>query len=121
MNFWQQPLNTLSDEEWEKLCDGCGQCCHQSYEDEETGELFASNIACALFDAKSCRCSDYTNRQQRVQDCLNIRNLKQTHYHWLPAQCAYRLRALDLPLPAWHPLRSGDINAVHDAEISMRM
>ncbi len=34
---------------------------------------------------------------------------------WLPDTCAYRLRAEDEPLPAWHYLISGDREAVHHA------
>ena len=39
---------------------------------------------------------------------------------WLPASCAYRLRANDEPLPAWHYLVCGDPAAVHAAGVSVR-
>ena len=39
---------------------------------------------------------------------------------WLPETCAYRLRAEGEPLPRWHHLLSGDHEAVHRAEVSVR-
>lgn len=32
--FWKRyPLNQLTTEEWEALCDGCARCCLQKLED----------------------------------------------------------------------------------------
>lgn len=118
--FWEKPLEELSNQEWELLCDGCGRCCHEKFEDEESGEIIYSNIACQLFDADRCQCKDYPHRRQYVADCLSIREIDRSLYHWLPEQCAYRLRAGNYPLPEWHPLRSGDSESVHQAGISMR-
>jgi uncharacterized cysteine cluster protein YcgN (CxxCxxCC family) len=39
---------------------------------------------------------------------------------WLPNTCAYKLLAEAKHLPDWHPLVSGDRNAVHTANISAR-
>ncbi len=39
--FWEtKPLESLNSEEWEALCDGCGKCCLNKIEDEETGKVF---------------------------------------------------------------------------------
>jgi len=119
LEFWEKPLHTLNDKEWEKLCDGCGQCCMHKFEDEDTAEILSTNIACRLFDMKKCCCSDYENRLLKVVDCLNIRNFEAVHYRWLPNTCAYRLRFEDKPLLAWHPLLSGDAKSVHRAGVSM--
>lgn len=118
--FWQKPLHALSDTEWEKLCDGCGQCCMHKFEDEDTAEILSTDIACRLFDTEGCRCSDYTHRLLKVADCLNIRSFTEEHYRWLPKTCAYRLRFEGKPLLAWHPLISGDAESVHQVGISMR-
>ncbi|HKJ83749.1 MAG TPA: YcgN family cysteine cluster protein [Mariprofundaceae bacterium] len=118
--FWEKRLEALTDGEWEALCDGCGRCCMQKFEDEDTGEMLYTSIACRLFDDAACRCRDYADRLSRVPDCLNVRTLSAGQMQWLPATCAYRLRAEGKPLPRWHPLRTGDPDSVHAAGISMR-
>ncbi len=119
--FWEgTELDALSEAQWESLCDGCGRCCLQKLEDEDTGELFFTRIACRQLTLKSCRCKDYDNRFERVADCTNVRPLTEEKAGWLPPTCAYRLLAEGKPLHDWHPLLSGDPNSVHDAGISVR-
>ncbi len=117
--FWEQPLDTLSREHWEALCDGCGQCCLHKLEDEDTGEIHFTNVACRLLDVATARCKDYRNRLAHVPDCLRLTPGKIAQYEWLPATCAYRLRADGEPLPDWHYLISGDREAVHRAGASV--
>lgn len=119
VNFWERPITTLKREEWEALCDGCGQCCLHKVEDEDTGDIYHTNVACKLLDLRSARCSDYRDRRRQVPDCVRLTpHLAQT-LPWLPDSCAYRLRAEDLPLPAWHYLVCGDREAVHRAGASV--
>lgn len=118
--FWDLPIETLSRGEWEALCDGCGQCCMHKAEDEDTGDIYPTNVACQLLDIQSGRCGDYKNRKARVPDCVQLTPKLALTIAWLPETCAYRLRADGLPLPDWHYLLSGDPEAVHQAGISVR-
>jgi uncharacterized cysteine cluster protein YcgN (CxxCxxCC family) len=118
--FWEQPLETLDRAQWEALCDGCGKCCLLKLEDPDSGEVQHSNVACRLLDLDSIRCSDYRRRQYYVPDCIRLTPRNLPRMHWLPATCAYRLRAEDQPLPEWHPLRSGNRDAMHAGGHSVR-
>ena len=112
--FWDLPLGDLTAPEWEALCDGCGKCCLNKLEDEDTGEVVFTRIACRLFDDESCRCAQYDIRLQFVPECIVL--TKETIAdvaYFMPASCAYRLRHEGKPLPDWHPLVSGDPESVH--------
>ena len=119
--FWEtKTLAELDRGQWEALCDGCGKCCLHKLEDDETGELYPTNVACKLLDRRSAQCRDYRNRRRFVPDCvrLDIDNVFTTD--WLPSTCAYRLRANGEKLPDWHYLVCGDREAVHRAGESTR-
>jgi uncharacterized cysteine cluster protein YcgN (CxxCxxCC family) len=118
--FWEKPLSKLDRGEWEALCDGCGRCCLHKLEDEETGELHATNVACRLLDRRNGRCTDYSNRKALVPDCVVLTRGKVDTLEWLPESCAYRLRAASEPLPEWHYLVSGSRETVHEAGQSTR-
>lgn len=119
--FWlSKSLGDLSDPEWEALCDGCGKCCLNKLQDEDTGEIHYTRVACRLLDIKRGRCSDYDHRFEQVPDCLDLRQLEHDNYHWLPATCAYRLVAAGEDLPEWHHLKSGRPGLVHKATCSVR-
>ena len=118
--FWlHKRLEELTEAEWETLCDGCGRCCLNKLEDEDTGEIFFTRAACHLLDIGECRCTLYSHRQDEVPTCLNLRQ-GFNQFHWLPKSCAYRLMHEGKPLPCWHPLISGRAESVHEAGISVR-
>jgi uncharacterized protein len=118
--FWEEPIESLDREEWEALCDGCGKCCLHKLEDERTGALHATNVACRLLDRTSCRCSNYKLRRVFVPDCVRLDAAKMREIDWLPQTCAYRLRGEGKPLADWHYLVSGSRETVHEAGISVR-
>lgn len=119
--FWEElPLEKLDRAQWEALCDGCGKCCVHKLEDEDTGELLATNVACRLLDRRMGRCSDYRHRHAYVSECVRLNAGNVRTIEWLPSTCAYRLRAAGERLPEWHYLVCGDPEAVHAAGQSTR-
>lgn len=119
--FWEtKRLDEMSRAEWESLCDGCGKCCLHKLEDEETGEVFATNVACKLLDRHTGQCRDYRHRHAYVPECVRLNPRTLRSIDWLPSTCAYRLLADGRPLYDWHHLVSGDREAVHRAGVSVR-
>jgi len=120
-SFWEtKSLAEMSPAEWESLCDGCGLCCLVRYEDEDSGEIVPTRVACRLFDAAACRCIDYEHRKARVPDCIKLTPGAIEALPWMPKSCAYRRLHEGKPLPPWHPLVTGDPMSVHAAGVSIR-
>ncbi len=120
--FWEKkPLKKLSPREWEALCDGCGKCCLNKLEDEDTGEVALTRVACRLLDDQSCQCAHYETRHSFIPECIVLKpeNLD-THAYWMPQTCAYRRLWEGKSLPDWHPLVTGDPDSVHRAGVSVR-
>jgi uncharacterized cysteine cluster protein YcgN (CxxCxxCC family) len=120
--FWERhALTALTGPEWEALCDGCGKCCLNKLEDEDTREVALTRVACRLLDDDTCACAHYADRHRFVPDCVTLtpENIHANAY-WMPRTCAYRLLAEGRPLPDWHPLITGDPESTHRAGISLR-
>lgn len=121
LNFWQtKTLAQMSQAEWESLCDGCGRCCLVKLEDEETGDIALTDIACRLLDNQRCKCKQYATRHEIVADCVRLTPQNISQLKWMPKSCAYRLLAEGKDLAWWHPLISGNKETVHQAGISIQ-
>ena len=110
----------MSQAEWESLCDGCGRCCLVKLEDEETGDIALTDIACRLLDNQRCKCKQYDTRHEIVADCVRLTPKNISQLKWMPKSCAYRLLAEGKDLAWWHPLISGNKETVHQAGISIQ-
>jgi len=120
--YWETvPLTKMTPEEWEALCDGCGKCCLNKIEYEDTGEVEYTRVACKLLDGETCRCSKYATRHQFVPECVRLtpKSLSKVAY-WMPRTCAYRRLYQGLDLPDWHPLITGDPDSTHASGNSVR-
>ncbi|KFI29734.1 YcgN family cysteine cluster protein [Paenirhodobacter enshiensis] len=119
--FWTLPLDRLNPAEWEALCDGCGKCCLNKLEYEDTGELEFTSVGCRLLDCETCQCMSYENRRDFVPECVQLtpKSIAEIAY-WMPKTCAYRLRHYGQPLPEWHYLISGSRDTVHEVGQSVR-
>jgi len=106
--FWEKPLQDLTPEEWEALCDGCALCCLYKLIDEDTDQVEYTRVVCRYLDLKRCQCSIYDQRQVKRPDCLNIVPDHLAFPGLMPKTCAYLLASQGKPLPAWHPLLTGD-------------
>jgi len=116
--FWEKySLGELNGREWEALCDGCGQCC--LLREVERQKVTVYGIACELLDIDNARCQDYANRLARVPSCHKLTPTTVPDYDWLPETCAYRRLHAGKPLPSWHPLLTGDREAMRRKGITV--
>ncbi len=119
--FWRRKaLDKMTRIEWESLCDGCAKCCLEKLEDDQSGEITFTEVACGMLDLESCRCGEYARRLRFMPDCVSLRPGAVTRLKWIPPTCAYRLLAEGKDLPEWHPLVSGEPESVHRAGMSVR-
>lgn len=83
---WQK----ISDAEWEAICDNCGKCCLMTLEDEETGEMYHTDILCRYYDLENSRCTVYEKRCKIVPNCLKLTPENVDKLPFMPKTCAYR-------------------------------
>ena len=115
-----QSLAQITRTQWESLCDGCGRCCVEKFENRKTGKVYFTSVACRFLDMQSCRCSAYHRRKKEAPWCLILTAELVPKIGWLPQTCAYRLVFEKKELYRWHPLISGSSETVHEAGISVR-
>ena len=85
-NAW----DNLSADEWEAICTRCGKCCLHSLQDDETEEIYHTNILCRYFDIEKSVCTIYEKRCQVVPNCLKLSKDNVDKLPFMPKSCAYR-------------------------------
>ncbi len=119
--FWKtKNMAEMSRSQWESLCDGCGKCCCIRLEDEDTGAIYITDVACKLFDPATCQCTDYKNRSAKVPDCVTLTPDNVSALKWMPRTCAYRVISEGKDLPEHHHLISGSRQTIHEAGMSVQ-
>ena len=82
--------DNLNSEQWESICDHCGKCCLFTLQDEDTGEIYHTNILCRHCNAENGACDVYDNRFEIVPECIKLTPENIDKLPWLPKTCAYR-------------------------------
>lgn len=119
--FWETvPFDQMTDEQWESICDGCAQCCAHKLQDEDTDEIFYTNVVCEYLDIQKCQCTVYGERHTHVPDCIKITPENAKELSWIPESCGYKLLAKGKSLPEWHPLLTGNRDSTEKANMSIR-
>ncbi len=119
--FWKnKKLYELTQKEWESLCDSCGKCCLIKLEDQDTGNIEYTNVACKLLSLKTCKCLKYEQRHKIVDDCVKLSYKNINKIKWMPKTCAYKLVFEGKDLPDWHHLVSGSNKSIHKSGNSVK-
>lgn len=118
--FWETtPLEQLNTKQWELICDGCAQCCAHKLQDDDTDEVYLTNIVCQHLETNKCHCTVYGDRHIHVPDCIKITPENAGKLKWIPETCGYRLLANGKPLPEWHPLITGSKDSTRIAKMTV--
>lgn len=88
-------MQTVHDDaEWENLCERCGLCCFEKYEDE-AGTIFFTQTPCRYFDVITRGCRIYARRFEINPNCVKLTEKLVRQLTWLHDGCGYR-KALGL-------------------------
>ena len=80
----------ISDKEWEAICDRCGKCCLITLEDEDSGEIYHTNVLCRYYNLEQKLCTVYDKRCELVPNCLKLTPKNVDKLPFMPKTCAYR-------------------------------
>lgn len=83
-------LSSISPDEWEAICQRCGRCCLLKLQDDETDEIYYTNVICRYYDTEKNLCTVYDKRCELVPECLKLTPQNVDKIAWMPKACAYR-------------------------------
>lgn len=103
--FWKKKnLEDFTTEEWEAVCTNCGKCCLVKVQDEDSDDVFFTDVICRYHDNQTHKCTKYQSRCELVPTCLKLTTQNIGSISWIPNTCAYNILHHTGTLPAWHPL-----------------
>ena len=82
-------ISDYTEEEWENVCNHCGKCCLIKLQDDDTGDIYYTNVVCKYYDEDKCRCSVYDKRCKLVPECLKLSKNNVQNIEWMPKTCAF--------------------------------
>lgn len=97
----KKKLQDYTEEEWESICTRCGKCCLLKLQDEDSGDIYYTDIVCRYFDSENCLCTVYDHRCELVPECIKLTKNNVDKISWMPESCAYR-RLFENRPPAPH-------------------
>lgn len=83
-------LNKINLQEWENICQHCGRCCLLKLQNDETDEIYYTNVICRYYDIEKNICTIYDKRCDLVPECLKLTPQNVDKLPWMPKVCAYR-------------------------------
>ena len=83
-------MNKINLQEWEDICQHCGRCCLLKLQDDETDEIYYTNVICRYYDIEKNICTIYDKRCDLVPECLKLTPQNVDKLPWMPKVCAYR-------------------------------
>ncbi len=83
-------LSSITPDEWEAICRRCGRCCLLKLQDDETEEIYYTNVICRYYDIENNLCTVYDARCELVPECLKLTPQNVDKISWMPQACAYR-------------------------------
>lgn len=83
-------MKKYTNKEWEDICKHCGKCCLIKLEDEDTNEVYYTNVICQYFDEEKMICTVYNKRCELVPTCVKLTPNNVDKLSWMPKTCAYR-------------------------------
>jgi len=83
-------LSDYTPAEWEAVCNQCGKCCLIKLQDEDTDDIYYTDVVCRYMDIQTCKCTKYQERCALVPTCLKLTPENIDKIEWMPPSCAYR-------------------------------
>lgn len=92
-------LSDYTPEEWEAICNHCGKCCLIKLQDNDTDDIYYTDVVCKYLDQNTCSCTRYDERCTLVPTCLKLTPQNVDKISWMPQSCAYRALFENRPKP----------------------